>query len=162
VDALAASFEATHDDYSAIMAKAVADRLAEALAEHTHQRVRQVVWGYASGEVLSNDDLVAETYRGIRPAPGYPACPDHTEKRTLFALLDVERAVGISLTESCAMDPPSSVSGWYFAHPGAQYFGVGRLGRDQVHDYAERKGMEVPEVERWLAPNLGYDPEEAS
>ncbi|HSG06838.1 MAG TPA: methionine synthase [Longimicrobiales bacterium] len=162
VGALVAAFEADHDDYSAILAKAVADRLAEALAEHAHERVRRDLWGYASGEGLANDDLIAETYRGIRPAPGYPACPDHTEKQTLFALLDAERATGISLTESFAMDPPASVSGWYFAHPASQYFGVGRLGLDQVMDYAARKGMSVSDAERWLAPSLGYEPEDAS
>ncbi|MGD8321614.1 MAG: methionine synthase [Gemmatimonadota bacterium] len=154
-----AAAEEAHDPYTAILAKSVADRVAEALAEHTHRRVRKELWGYAPRERLSNDELIAETYRGIRPAPGYPACPDHTEKRTLFSLLDVEETVGIHLTESCAMDPPPSVSGWYFAHPQAQYFGVGRLGSDQVADYARRKGMDVAEVERWLAPNLGYDPE---
>ncbi len=158
VDALVEVFQAEQDDYSAILAKAVADRLAEALAEYTHLRVRRELWGYAPREELSNDDLIAETYRGIRPAPGYPACPDHTEKHTLFSLLDVEEALGIHLTESCAMDPPSSVSGWYFAHPAARYFGVGRLGRDQVEDYARRKGMSIGEAERWLSPNLGYDP----
>ena len=162
VDALVKRYEEVHDDYSAILAKAVADRLAESLAEYAHRKVRTEWWGYAPDEALSNTDLIAETYRGIRPAPGYPACPDHTEKRTLFRLLDVERAVGIALTESCAMDPPSSVSGWYLAHPSAQYFGVGRVGRDQVEDYAARKGMTVEEVERWLAPNLGYEPEAAS
>jgi 5-methyltetrahydrofolate--homocysteine methyltransferase len=160
VDALVRVFQAAQDDYSAILAKAVADRLAEALAEWTHRTVRTDWWGYAPAEALANEDLIAEAYRGIRPAPGYPACPDHTEKRTLFALLGVEEAAGMALTESCAMDPPSSVSGWYLAHPRARYFGVGRLGRDQVEDYADRKGMTVAEVERWLAPNLGYDPEE--
>jgi 5-methyltetrahydrofolate--homocysteine methyltransferase len=160
VEALARAFEADHDDYSAILAKAVADRLAESLAEWTHRKVRTDWWGYAPAEALASHELIAEAYRGIRPAPGYPACPDHTEKRTLFALLGVEEAAGMTLTESCAMNPPSSVSGWYLAHPGAQYFGVGRVGRDQVRDYARRKGMTVQEVERWLAPNLGYDPEE--
>jgi len=159
VDALVREFQDAHDDYSAILAKAVADRLAESLAEWTHRAVRTGWWGYAASETLANEELIAEAYRGIRPAPGYPACPDHTEKRTLFALLAVEEATGMALTESCAMDPPSSVSGWYLAHPAAQYFGVGRLGRDQVEDYARRKGMPVTEVERWLAPNLGYDPE---
>jgi 5-methyltetrahydrofolate--homocysteine methyltransferase len=162
VGTMVAAFEADHDDYSAILAKAVADRLAEALAEYAHLRVRRELWGYAAGEGLDNQGLISESYRGIRPAPGYPACPDHTEKRTLFALLDAEAATGVSLTESCAMDPPSSVSGWYFAHPGARYFGVGRVGRDQLEDYAARKGMTVAEAERWLAPNLGYDPEERS
>ena len=160
VDALVRAFEAAHDDYSAILSKAVADRLAESLAEWAHRKVRTEWWGYAPAEALSNRDLVAEAYRGIRPAPGYPACPDHTPKRTLFALLGVEEATGMRLTESCAMDPPSSVSGWYLAHPAAHYFGVGRVGRDQVEDYARRTGMTVAEVERWLAPNLGYEPEE--
>jgi len=159
LDTLVDAFKADNDDYSAIMAKAVADRLAEALAEHTHARVRRELWGYAPNEALDNDAVIAEAYRGIRPAPGYPACPDHTEKRTLFALLDAEARVGIRLTESYAMDPPASVSGWYIAHPAAHYFGVGRIGRDQVEDYARRKGMTVLEAERWLAPNLAYEPE---
>jgi 5-methyltetrahydrofolate--homocysteine methyltransferase len=162
VDALVAQFQQVHDDYSAILAKAVADRLAEALAEWTHRKVRKDWWGYAPGEALDSDALIAEAYRGIRPAPGYPACPDHTEKRTLFALLGAEERLGVHLTESCAMDPPSSVSGWYLAHPAAHYFGVGRLGRDQVEDYAARKGWTVAEAERWLAPNLGYDPDAGS
>ncbi|GMV06955.1 MAG: methionine synthase [Gemmatimonadota bacterium] len=162
VDGLVKRFEEAGDDYTAILAKAVADRLAESLAEHAHRGVRTGWWGYASGEALDNDRLIAEAYRGIRPAPGYPACPDHTEKRTLFALLGAEESLGVTLTESCAMDPPSSVSGWYLAHPAAQYFGVGRLGRDQVEDYARRKGMPASEVERWLAPNLGYEPEEGA
>jgi 5-methyltetrahydrofolate--homocysteine methyltransferase len=158
VDELVRAFEADRDDYSAILAKAVADRLAEAMAEWTHRHVRRELWGYAPAEELSNEHLIAEAYRGIRPAPGYPACPDHTEKRTLFSLLDVEARIGVGLTESCAMDPPSSVSGWYFAHPSARYFGIGRLGRDQVEDYAGRKGMTLEEAERWLSPNLGYEP----
>jgi 5-methyltetrahydrofolate--homocysteine methyltransferase len=158
VEDLAARFEAEHDDYHAIMAKALADRIAEALAEYVHERVRTTFWGYASDEALENDALIAEAYRGIRPAPGYPACPDHTEKRTLFDLLGVEDAIGITLTESFAMAPGASVSGWYFSHPDARYFGVGRLGRDQVEDYANRKGWSVDEAERWLAPNLGYRP----
>lgn len=160
VQRLVAELEAAHDDYSAILAKSLADRLAEALAERMHEVVRTELWGYARQESLDNEDLIAEAYRGIRPAPGYPACPDHTEKRTLFELLDVEERIGIELTESCAMTPASSVSGWYFAHPAAKYFGVGRIGRDQVEDYACRKKMSVKEVERWLAPSLGYDPEE--
>ncbi len=160
VDELAAGFEAEHDDYSAILAKSLADRLAEALAELMHERVRTELWGYAPEESLDNEDLIRERYRGIRPAPGYPACPDHTEKRTLFSLLDAEGRADVHLTESCAMTPGASVSGWYFAHPGARYFGVGRVGRDQVEDYAERKGMSVEEAERWLAPSLDYDPEE--
>ncbi len=155
---LVREFEADHDDYHAILTKAVADRLAEAFAEHMHERVRTELWGYSVDERLDADAIIAETYRGIRPAPGYPACPDHTEKRTLFELLDVQTHTGIELTESYAMSPAASVSGWYFAHPEAQYFGVGRLGRDQVKDYAARKGMSVEEVERWLAPSLGYEP----
>ncbi|MBX9609425.1 MAG: methionine synthase [Gammaproteobacteria bacterium] len=158
--ALVQRYEAEHDDYSAIMAKALADRLAEAFAECLHARVRRELWGYARDERLGNDDLIAERYQGIRPAPGYPACPDHTEKRLLWELLDVEARTGIRLTESYAMDPGASVSGWYFAHPDARYFGVGRIGRDQVADYASRKGMTVAEAERWLAPNLSYDPDE--
>jgi len=154
---LARRFERENDDYSAILVKALADRLAEALAEWLHARVRRE-WGYGRDEKLSLEDLIAERYRGIRPAFGYPACPDHTEKRRLFALLDAP-AIGISLSESCAMLPAASVSGMYFAHPDARYFTVGRIGRDQVEDYAARKGMTVAEVERWLAPNLGYEPE---
>ena len=159
LDALVAEHEQAHDDYGAILAKAVADRLAEALAEYVHEQVRTELWGYASGEALSNQDLVAENYRGIRPAPGYPACPDHTEKRTLFTMLNVEARLGMQLTESCAMDPAASVAGWYFAHPQARYFGVGRVGRDQVEDYAARKGWTLEEAERWLGPNLGYEAE---
>jgi 5-methyltetrahydrofolate--homocysteine methyltransferase len=149
-------FRARHDDYSAIMAEALADRLAEALAEHLHERVR-LAWGYGRDERLSKEDLIAEKYRGIRPAPGYPACPDHTEKATLWRLLHVEESTGMRLTESFAMWPASSVSGLYFAHPGARYFGLGKIGEDQVLDYHVRKGMSTAEVERWLAPNLGYD-----
>ncbi len=151
---LVARFEAAHDDYSAILVKALADRLAEALAERMHERVRRELWGYAPGEALDNAQLIAEEYQGIRPAPGYPACPDHTEKATLFELLDAEALAGISLTESFAMLPPASVSGFYFWRPEAHYFGVGRIGRDQLEDYARRKGMSVAEAERWLAPNL--------
>ena len=160
VDALCRAFEKDHDDYSSILVKALADRLAEASAEMLHQRARQD-WGYGRTESLTADDLLKERYRGIRPAPGYPACPDHTEKKTLFSLLDVEAKTGISLTESFAMSPASSVSGFYFAHPEAHYFGVGRLGRDQVEDYARRKGLPLLEAERWLAPNLGYEPASA-
>ncbi|MFO7661444.1 MAG: methionine synthase [Chloroflexota bacterium] len=149
-------FEAAHDDYNAIMAKALADRLAEALAEKIHARVRRDLWGYTTDEALDNDALIAEQYRGIRPAPGYPACPDHTEKGELFRVLDATSAAGISLTESYAMLPAASVSGYYFAHPQAAYFGIGRIGRDQVEDYAARKGMSVEAAERWLAPVLGY------
>ncbi|MER3547243.1 MAG: methionine synthase, partial [Rhodanobacteraceae bacterium] len=152
-------FRTEHDDYSAILLKALADRLAEAFAERMHQRVRKEFWGYADDESLDNDALIAEKYRGIRPAPGYPACPDHTEKRTLFALLDATNNAGVELTESMAMYPAASVSGWYFAHPRSQYFVVGRLSKEQVEDYAERKGWSVAEAERWLASNLDYDPE---
>jgi 5-methyltetrahydrofolate--homocysteine methyltransferase len=153
-----ARFEAAHDDYSAILLKALADRLAEAAAEALHERVRREYWGYAPDERLSNEQLVREEYRGIRPAPGYPACPDHTEKATLWKLLDAEQATGIRLTESFAMYPTASVSGWYIAHPDARYFAVGQVAADQVRDYAVRKGMPLGEVQRWLAPNLGYDP----
>ncbi len=161
VDALCRAFEKDHDDYSSILVKALADRLAEAFAEMLHQRAR-LDWGYGRNESLTADDLLKERYRGIRPAPGYPACPDHTEKRTLFALLGAEANAGISLTESFAMMPASSVSGFYFAHPEAHYFGVGRLGRDQIEDYARRKGISVADVERWLSPNLGYEPARAA
>ena len=155
-DELCRRYDREHDDYSSIMAKAVADRLAEAFAEWLHAKARRE-WGYGRQEQLSTDDLIEEKYRGIRPAPGYPACPDHTEKRALFSLLDVERAAGMTLTESCAMMPAASVSGLYFAHPDSRYFAVDRITRDQVEAYATRKGMPVAEIERWLAPNLGYD-----
>ena len=154
VDELCAEFEAASDDYASIMVKAIADRLAEACAEWLHQRVRTQIWGYASNEQLSNDELIGETYQGIRPAPGYPACPDHTEKDKLFALLDAEQAVGVTLTESYAMYPASSVSGWYFAHPQASYFAVNKITTDQLEDYAQRKGWTRDVAERWLAPNL--------
>jgi 5-methyltetrahydrofolate--homocysteine methyltransferase len=157
LDELCAAFDADHDDYHSIMAKALADRLAEAFAELAHKRVRDL-WGYGRHENLTREDLIRERYRGIRPAPGYPASPDHTEKRTLFALLGAEENAGVRLTESCAMWPASSVSGLYFAHPDAHYFAVGLLGRDQIEDYAARKGWTVAEAERWLRPNLGYDP----
>jgi 5-methyltetrahydrofolate--homocysteine methyltransferase len=156
LDALVAGFEAERDDYSAIMAKALADRLAEAFAERLHQRARTELWGYDPDESLDSAALVREEYRGIRPAPGYPACPDHTEKATLFALIEAEARAGVTLTESFAMLPAASVSGWYFAHPQSQYFGVGRIGRDQLEDYAKRKRMTLEDAERWLAPNLGY------
>jgi 5-methyltetrahydrofolate--homocysteine methyltransferase len=158
VDELCKKFEKDHDDYSSIMTKALADRLAEAFAECLHKQARED-FGYGQAEKLSNDDLIRERYRGIRPAPGYPACPDHTEKQILWKLLDVEKVAGIKLTESCAMWPASSVSGWYFAHPQSRYFAVGKLGRDQVLDYHRRKGMTLQEVERWLAPYLDYEPE---
>ncbi len=157
LDDLVAEFEAAHDDYSAILAKALADRLAEAFAERLHEKVRTELWAYARGETLDNQQLIREAYQGIRPAPGYPACPDHTEKGELFRLLDAERNAGITLTESYAMLPGAAVSGWYFWPPEARYFGVGKIERDQVEDYARRKGMDLAEAERWLAPNLGYD-----
>jgi len=153
-----ARFEAAHDDYSSIMLKALADRFAEAAAEHFHERARRDLWGYDSAEQLTNPQLIGEQYRGIRPAPGYPACPDHTEKGKLWQLLDVERNAGIRLTDSYAMYPTAAVSGWYIAHPEARYFAVGKLDRDQLEDYARRKGVTLAEAERWLAPNLGYEP----
>ena len=152
-------FEAAHDDYSSIMLKALADRLAEALAERMHERVRREFWGYAAHEQLDGAALIREEYQGIRPAPGYPACPDHTEKASLWKLLEAEATAGISLTESFAMLPTAAVSGWYFSHPQARYFGVGQIDRDQVASYAQRKGMSLADAERWLAPNLGYDPD---
>ena len=155
VDAFAAEFAAKHDDYSAIMVQALGDRLAEALAELMHKAARDAS-GYGRTENLPMADILREKYRGIRPAPGYPACPDHTEKRTLFDLLQAEQATGIHLTESFAMTPASAVSGFYFNHPGAKYFAVGKLARDQVEDYARRKGLPVPEAEKWLAPYLDY------
>jgi 5-methyltetrahydrofolate--homocysteine methyltransferase len=138
---------------------ALADRVAEALAEYMHRKVRTELWGYAAGETLDNEALIAEAYRGIRPAPGYPACVDHTEKATLFRILEATRNAGVELTEGFAMYPAAAVSGWYFSHPVSQYFVTGRLSREQVVDYAKRKGWELPEAERWLAPNLDYDPE---
>jgi len=156
-DELARHFDADHDDYNSIMTKALADRLAEAFAEWLHQRARRD-WGYGQSEQLSKEELIGEQYRGIRPAPGYPAQPDHTEKRIIFDLLDAETATGIKLTDSLAMHPAASISGLYFAHPQARYFAVDRISREQVEDYARRKGMSVEEVERWLAPNLGYEP----
>jgi 5-methyltetrahydrofolate--homocysteine methyltransferase len=155
-------FESRHDDYNAILLKALADRLAEAMAEYFHERVRKEFWGYASDETLSNEELIAEAYRGIRPAPGYPACPDHTEKGKLWELLDVERRIGLTLTDSFAMFPTAAVSGFYFSHPESRYFSVGKINRDQVESYALRKGMSVADVERWLAPNLGYEPKRAN
>ena len=155
-DTYADAFKDRGDDYSSIMAKALADRFAEAMAELMHKKAREN-WGFGKVEDLSIEKLIKEEYRGIRPAPGYPACPDHTEKSLLWNLLSVEKNAGIQLTESMAMTPPSSVSGLYFAHPEAHYFRVSRIGRDQVEDYAQRKGMTIAEVERWLAPNLGYD-----
>ncbi len=159
IDDKVKGFEADHDDYSALMLKALADRLAEALAEMLHERVRKLHWGYGGDETLRNQELIEERYRGIRPALGYPACPDHTEKDDLWRLLDVEARTGIWLTESKAMVPTAAVSGLYFSHPDARYFAVGKLGKDQIEDYAERKGMSVSEIERWLGPNLAYEPD---
>ncbi|MCR6627477.1 MAG: methionine synthase [Pseudoxanthomonas sp.] len=159
IDAHVARFEADHDDYNAILLKALADRLAEALAERLHQRVRREFWGYAADEALDNEALIAEKYVGIRPAPGYPACPEHSEKDTLFRLLDAGSHAGMSLTESFAMLPTAAVSGYYFSHPQSQYFVVGRVSKEQAADYAKRKGVELAQVERWLASNLDYDPE---
>lgn len=159
IDAHVARFEADHDDYNAILLKALADRLAEAFAERLHQRVRTEFWGYAADETLDNESLIAERYRGIRPAPGYPACPEHSEKATLFRLLDAQGNAGMSLTESFAMLPTAAVSGYYFSHPRSQYFVVGRVSKEQALDYARRKGVELAQVERWLASNLDYDPE---
>jgi 5-methyltetrahydrofolate--homocysteine methyltransferase len=156
VDAKVKEFEAKNDDYSAIMVKALADRLAEAFAEHLHQLVRTQFWGYAAGEGLSGNDLIDEKYRGIRPAPGYPACPDHTEKGDLFRLLDAGNNAGMTLTDSFAMLPTAAVCGFYLSHPESRYFAVGKVERDQVADYAHRKGMDLAQVERWLSPNLNY------
>jgi 5-methyltetrahydrofolate--homocysteine methyltransferase len=156
---IVAAYRADLDDYHAIMAQALADRFAEAFAEYLHERVRKDLWGYAADEALSNDALIGEKYRGIRPAPGYPACPDHLEKTTIWSLLDVETLTGITLTESLAMYPQASVSGYYFAHPDAQYFGLGKIARDQVEDYAARRGIALAEAERWLSPLLNYQTE---
>ena len=152
---VASAYQKEHDDYNSIMVKALADRLAEAFAESLHAQAR-TDWGFGLDEQLTNDELIEEKYRGIRPAPGYPACPDHTEKKTLFELLDARNQTGVELTESYAMSPAASVSGWYFAHPEARYFSVDRITRDQVEDYARRKQMPVETIERWLSPNLGY------
>ena len=156
VKELAAKFEAEHDDYSSIMLKSLADRLAEAFAEYLHRMVRTQLWGYASDEQLSNEDLIKERYRGIRPAPGYPACPDHTEKATLFSLLDAANTCGVQLSESYAMSPAAAVSGFYYSHPEADYFAVGKIGRDQLESIAGRKGELPATMERWLRPNLDY------
>ncbi|HMS65688.1 MAG TPA: vitamin B12 dependent-methionine synthase activation domain-containing protein, partial [Ignavibacteria bacterium] len=150
-------FADDHDDYNKIMLQALGDRLAEAFAELMHKKVRTEYWGYSKDEKLGNDDLIKEKYVGIRPAPGYPACPDHTEKWLLFEMLDAEKNAGIKLTESLAMYPASSVSGMYYAHPQSRYFGLGKIGKDQVEDYAERKGMKIGEIERWLSSNLNYE-----
>jgi 5-methyltetrahydrofolate--homocysteine methyltransferase len=156
IEKLVAAFEADHDDYHSIMVKAIADRLAEALAEYMHELVRTELWPYAPNENLSKTDLIKEAYQGIRPAPGYPACPDHTEKKTLFNLLDAEKTIGLSLTDSYAMYPTAAVCGYYFSHPEAKYFGLGKIQKDQVTDYAKRKGLSLEETEKWLAPNLAY------
>jgi 5-methyltetrahydrofolate--homocysteine methyltransferase len=155
---VAARFKAAGDDYNAILAAALADRLAEAFAEALHRKVRTELWGYAPDEPLDVAAMIAERYQGIRPAPGYPAQPDHTEKATLFRLLEAEAATGMQLTESFAMTPPASVSGLYFSHPEAHYFGVGKVDRDQVADYARRKGWDLATAERWLSPILNYEP----
>jgi 5-methyltetrahydrofolate--homocysteine methyltransferase len=160
LDQITERFEADHDDYNSILAKALADRLAEACTEWLHERVRREYWGYAPDENLTNEDLVRETYRGIRPAPGYPAQPDHTEKKTIWSLLDAEEKTGITLTEHLAMYPTASVCGLYFAHPDADYFNLGLIASDQVADYASRKGYSVSEIERWLGPRLNYEPRE--
>jgi 5-methyltetrahydrofolate--homocysteine methyltransferase len=160
--AIAERFERANDDYSSILVKALADRFAEAFAECMHERVRREFWGYAKDEALSDEELLAEAYSGIRPAPGYPAQPDHTEKETLFRLLDAEAAAGVKLTENYAMWPGSSVSGIYIGHPDSYYFGVAKVERDQVEDYAARKGMDISEVERWLGPVLNYVPRRAA
>ncbi|HMZ51422.1 MAG TPA: vitamin B12 dependent-methionine synthase activation domain-containing protein, partial [Candidatus Sumerlaeota bacterium] len=161
LDEFVAHFQALNDDYNKIMAQALADRLAEAFAELLHKKAREV-FEFGTMENLTNEQLIREEYRGIRPAPGYPACPDHTEKRTLFNLLDVENNTGIHLTESCAMTPGSSVSGLYFAHPRSKYFGISKINRDQVLDYQTRKGMPLEEIEQWLAPWLAYEPSSQS
>jgi 5-methyltetrahydrofolate--homocysteine methyltransferase len=161
-DDVARRFDRANDDYSKILVKSLADRLAEAFAEAMHEKVRRELWGYAPDENLSNEALIAEGYAGIRPAPGYPAQPDHTEKRTLFRLLDAEAEIGMKLTESCAMWPGAAVSGLYFSHPDARYFGIGKIGRDQVADYAARKGWALEEAEKWLGPILNYDPKQVA
>jgi 5-methyltetrahydrofolate--homocysteine methyltransferase len=149
-------YESQHDDYSSILAKAIADRLAEALAEYMHRKVRTELWGYAKDEQLNNEALIDEKYRGIRPAPGYPACPDHLEKQTIWKLLQVKESIGLELTDSLAMYPTAAVSGYYFAHPKSKYFGLGKITKDQVEDYAKRKGIELEQAERWLSPTLNY------
>ena len=154
VDEKAAVFEKDLDDYQAIMVKALGDRLAEAFAEYLHLKVRKEIWGYASDEQLDNPALIAEDYKGIRPAPGYPACPDHLEKPTIWKLLQVEERIGVTLTESMAMWPAASVSGYYFAHPESKYFGLGKIKADQVEDYAQRRGVSVEVAHKWLAPNV--------
>ena len=158
IDALVEKHEANHDDYNSILIKAIADRLAEAFAERLHERVRKEFWGYSPKEDFNNESLIKESYIGVRPAPGYPACPDHSEKRILFKLLNVEKNTKMKLTENCAIYPTASVAGFYFGSPHSQYFGIGKIGRDQVEDYATRKKMEKREVEKWLGPSLDYNP----
>ncbi|MGM0637723.1 MAG: vitamin B12 dependent-methionine synthase activation domain-containing protein, partial [Pseudomonadota bacterium] len=158
VEKLAEYYKAAGDDYNAILVQALTDRLAEAFAERMHERIRKESWGYVPEESLDNDALIAEKYQGIRPAPGYPACPDHTEKATLFRLLDAETNSGLTLTESFAMWPAAAVAGWYFSHPQSKYFSTGKITRDQVEALAARKGMTLEEMERWLSPVLSYDP----
>ena len=157
IEKLVAQFEKDNDDYSSIMTKAIADRLAEAFAEYLHLMVRKQYWGYSPEEEFSNEELIKENYKGIRPAPGYPAQPDHTEKLAIWELLDVEKNTSMRLTESMAMYPAASVSGLYFSHPESKYFNVGKIGKDQVLDYHKRKGMSIEEMERWLGPILNYD-----
>jgi len=151
---LAADFEKNHDDYNSIMIKALADRFAEAFAEYLHKEVRTKYWGYAVDENLDNTELIKEKYQGIRPAPGYPACPDHLEKLTIWDMMEVEEKIGVKLTDSLAMWPAASVSGYYFGHPQAKYFGLGKIKQDQVKDFAERKNMKLEEAQKWLAPNI--------
>ena len=153
-DELSKKFQEEHDEYNSIMIKALSDRLAEAFAEYLHEQVRKEDWGYASQESLNNEELISEAYRGIRPAPGYPACPDHLEKKTIWELLGVEEKIGVKLTDSLAMWPAASVSGYYFAHPEARYFGVGKICRDQVEDFASRKGIDLADAEKWLSPSI--------
>ena len=161
VEAIAGQWAQDNNDYDSILLKALADRLAEALAENLHRRVRREYWGYAADENLPNDALIRERYRGIRPAPGYPSCPDHTEKRPLFDLLQATDHIGVALTDNLAMTPTASVSGFYYAHPDAGYFAVGKIDKVQVADMASRRNMAITELENWLRPNLDYDPDEA-
>ena len=156
LDKLVEEYKSKQDDYSEIMAKALADRLAEAFEELLHAKTRKEFWGYAKQENISVEEMISENYKGIRPAPGYPACPDHTEKKTIFELLEAEKEIGITLTESFAMYPTAAVSGYYFSHPESKYFGLGKIEKDQVTEYAQRKGMSITEMERWLSPNLAY------
>ena len=162
IEKIYSEFERKKDDYNSILVKSLGDRIAEALAEMMHQKVRTDLWGYDKNENLTNEQLIKENYIGIRPAPGYPACPDHTQKETLFKLLEIKNNIKVKLTESFAMSPSSSVSGLYFSNPKASYFGVGKINKDQVIDYAARRGISVEEAEKWLAPNLSYSPKKAA